>query len=199
MYDENQELINDNDLIGDASNDNVESSISESSDSQPTQAQVENLSLDELNRYLGKNYPNKDSALKSLKDTFSYVGKKKETVVKEAFDENKFISREQYEEDMFFSRNPEYTTPEMKEIIKSMAKADGIRPSDVVEKDSFKKVFGAVKGYSESQNLKSVLETNPRIAQTKSLLKEAQEAKMSGNKVLAEELATKAVMDAYEM
>lgn len=193
------ELINDEDLIGDASNDNVESSVSESSGSQPNQVQVEALSLDELNKYLGKNYPNKESALKSLKDTFSYVGKKKESVVKEAFDENKFISREQYEEDMFFSRNPEYTTPEMKEIIKSMAKADGIRPSDVVEKDSFKKVFGAVKGYSESQNLKSVLETNPRIAQTKSLMKEAQEARMAGNKPLAEQLAVKAVMDAYEM
>lgn len=199
MYDENQELINDSDLIGDASNDNVESSISESSDSQPAQEPVENLSLEELNKFLGKSYPNKETALKSLKDTFSYVGKKKDTVVKEALDENKFISREQYEEDMFFSKNPEYTTPEMREVIKSMAKAEGIKTSEVVEKESFKKIFGAVKGYSESQNLKSVLETNPRIAQTKSLLKEAQEANASGNKDLAKELATKAVMDAYEM
>ena len=100
---------------------------------------------------------------------------------------------------MFFSKNPEYTTPEMREVIKSMAKAEGIKTSEVVEKESFKKIFGAVKGYSESQNLKSVLETNPRIAQTKSLLKEAQEANASGNKDLVKELATKAVMDAYEM
>ena len=57
MYDENQELINDSDLIGDASNDNVESSISESSDSQPAQEPVENLSLEELNKFLGKKLP----------------------------------------------------------------------------------------------------------------------------------------------
>lgn len=198
MYDENQELINEPELAGGASNDDVEPSAPGASDSQPTK-EVENLSLEELNKFLGKNYPNKDTALKSLKDTFSYVGKKKDTVVKEAFDENKFISREQYEEDMFFSKRQELSNPEIKDVLKSMAKANNVTVQEAAELDSFKKVFGAFKGYSETQNLKSVLETNPRIAQTKSTMQEAREALNSGNKSLAEELATKAVMDAYEM
>src|SRR5438105_10215182 len=35
---------------------------------------VESLTLDELNQVLGKNFPSKEAALKSVKDTYSYVG-----------------------------------------------------------------------------------------------------------------------------
>ncbi len=154
---------------------------------------AEALSLDELNSFLGKNYKDKDSALKSLKDTFSYVGKKSEDLTPK-IDPNQFISREQYERDMFYSQNPELAKPEIKKLIDAMAKADGVSPKDVVESDTFKAVFSKVKGYDESQSLKTVLESNPRLASTRDSFSQAQEAMKTGNKAVAEELITKAVL-----
>ena len=44
---------------------------------------TDGMTLSEINAALGKNFPNKEAALKSFKDTFSYVGKKVEDVKKE--------------------------------------------------------------------------------------------------------------------
>lgn len=154
---------------------------------------AETLSLAELNEALGKNYKDKESAIKSFKDTFSFVGKKAEPKI----DPNQFISRDQYESDMFYSKNPELNTPEIREIIDAMAKAQGVKPQDVVNKDSFKAVFSKVKGYDESQSMKSVLESNPRLSSSRDSLTQAREEAAKGNTAKAEELAVKAVMDAY--
>ena len=158
---------------------------------------AEALTLDELNTFLGKNFKDKDSALKSLKDTFSYVGKKKEDITPK-IDPNQFISREQYETDMFYSRNAEYATPEVREVIDAMAKAKGLSPKDVVSSDTFKAVFSKVKGYDESQSLKSVLETNPRLASTRDAFSQASEAYKAGRKDIAESLITKAVLESQK-
>jgi len=154
---------------------------------------AEALSLSELNAYLGKNFTNKDSALKSLKDTFSYVGRKIEEG-QSKIDPNQFISKEQYEKDMFYSRHAEYATPEVKEVIDAMAKARGVTPKEVVESDTFKSVFSKVRGYDESQSLKSVLETNPRLASTRDSFSQAQEFMKSGNREAAEAMISKAVL-----
>lgn len=156
------------------------------------------MSLQEMNDYLGKNYPSKEAALKSIKDTFSYVGKKKESVVKEALDEDRYISREQYEKDMFFSKNPDYSSDSVKKVLESISKAEGISITDASQTEAFKEVFGAVKGFSESQNLKTVLESNPRIASTKNNLSKAKEAIRNGDPETARSLATKAVLEAYQ-
>lgn len=173
-------------------------SMEESAGSPATSSDnFDGMSLKEINDYLGKNYPSKEAALKSIKDTFSYVGKKKESVVKEAFDENKFISREQYEKDMFFSRNPEFAQDSVKKVLESISKAEGISVAEASQTEAFKEVFGAVKGFSESQNLKTVLESNPRIASTKNNLSKAKEAINGGDVETARTLATKAVLEAY--
>lgn len=155
------------------------------------------LSLNELNSYLGKNFTSKESALKSLKDTFSYVGKKTEDI-KPNIDPNQFISRDQYETDMFYSRNAEYSTPEVREVIDAMAKAKGISPKDVVASDSFKAVFSKVKGYDESLSLKTVLETNPRLASTRDAFTEARKHMETGNRANAEALIGKAVLESLK-
>jgi hypothetical protein len=156
------------------------------------------LSLNELNSYLGKNFTSKESALKSLKDTFSYVGKKTEDITPK-IDPNQFISREQYEQDMFYSRNAEYSTPEVREVIDAMAKAKGLSPKDVVASDTFKAVFSKVKGYDESQSLKSVLETNPRLASTRdSYTKAAEMLNQGGRKDEAEGMIARAVLDSLK-
>lgn len=176
---------------------NADSDIATSSVEETVSAVSQNtadaLSLTELNALLGKNYPTKEAAMKSVKDTFSFVGKKVEPKI----DPSQFISREQYESDMFYSKNPELNSPEIKEIIDAMAKAQGVKPQDVVNKDSFKAVFSKVKGYDESQNVRSVLESNPRLSSSRDSLTQAREESAKGNSLKAEELAVKAVMDVY--
>lgn len=177
----------------------VDESVSteETADKAEASGNFNGMSLQEINDYLGKNYPSKEAALKSIKDTFSYVGKKKESVVKEALDEDRFISREQYEKDMFFSKNPDYSNDSVKKVLESISKAEGISIVEASQTEAFKEVFGAVKGFSESQNLKTVLETNPRIASTKSNLSKAKDAIRNGDPESARTLATKAVLEAY--
>lgn len=163
---------------------------------------VDAMSLEDLNKTLGKDFKDKATALKAIRDTFNYVGKKKEDVVKEVkqeLDPSSFISRDQYERDMFYSKNTEYDSPDIREVIESMSKAKGISPREVVESESFKKVYGAVKGFNENQKLKTVLETNPRLAGSTSKLSEAKEAFNNGQKETGERLVTEAVMDAYGM
>lgn len=164
---------------------------------------VESLTLSELNSFLGKNFKDKDSALKSLKDTQNFVGKKKEPKV----DENNFVSREQYELDMFYSRNPEYNTDIVKDYLTSKHKAEGGDIEAIAKSDEFKKFFNTVQGYNESQNKKSVLESNPTLGRATDRMQKARE---TANKVRVGELpagaqaeaeyeATNAVLEAFDM
>ena len=155
------------------------------------------LTLSELNQFLGKNYKDKGTALKSLKDTFRYVGQPKAD--NSQLDTSKFISKEQYETDMFYSQNAEYSKPELRKVIDSMAQGMKVSPRDVVNSDEFKSIFGKVKGYEESQSVKSVLQSNPRLAASRDRLTQATEAVRAGDLKTAESLAVKAVMEAYEM
>lgn len=155
------------------------------------------LSLSELNQFLGKSYKDKQTALKSLKDTFRYVGQPKET--SNNIDTSKFISKEQYETDMFYSQNTEYSKPEIRKVIDSIAKGQGVSARDVVASEDFKAIFGKVKGYEESQSAKSVLQSNPRLAASRDKLTQASEALKGGDANAAEKLAVSAVMEAYGM
>lgn len=193
--DDNEFIITD-DITGEEQN-NIDSSVSEVTDSQ-AQTDPNKMSLDELNGFLGKSYPSKEAALKSIKDTFSYVGKKKEDVAKE-ISPDKFITKEQYENDMFYAKNQQYNNDNIREVIDAMAKSKGITIQEVVNSDSFKNIFTSVQGYNENQKLKSVLETNPRLNATKSAFTEAHKAAQAGKSDVAESLITKAVMDAFEM
>lgn len=192
-----QEYITPETLGGEELNNEFAPSPVKETVSAVSQNTADALSLNELNSYLGKNFKDKESALKSLKDTFSYVGKKTEDITPK-IDPNQFISREQYETDMFYSRNAEYSTPEVREVIDAMAKAKGMSPKDVVNSDTFKAVFSKVKGYDDSQSLRSVLETNPRLASTRDSFTKGAEHLQSGNKDAGEALITKAVLESLK-
>ena len=192
-----QEYITPETLGGEELNNEFAPSPVKETVSAVSQNTADALSLNELNSYLGKNFKDKESALKSLKDTFSYVGKKTEDITPK-IDPNQFISREQYETDMFYSRNAEYSTPEVREVIDAMAKAKGMSPKDVVNSDTFKAVFSKVKGYDDSQSLRSVLETNPRLASTRDSFTKGAEHVQSGNKDAGEALITKAVLESLK-
>lgn len=178
---------------GNADSDIASSSVKETESTVSTDA-ASSLSLAEINSALGKNFTNKDAALKSFKDTFSYVGKKMESTV----DQNQYISRDQYETDMFYSKNPEYEQSGVRSIIDSIAKSEGKKPSEVVNLDSFKTIFSKVKGYDESQSMKSILESSPHLASSRDKLSKARDAVKTGDRASAEDLAVQAVMDSMK-
>jgi len=164
--------------------------------------QVEALSLAEINKQLGKNFPTKESALKALSDTFSYVGKKKEDIEKEvrssvqADDRISKLAQELEIErkERFFDRNPQYADPAVRRLIESLG-----NPSDVVNREDFKAIFEKVSGYDKSVKLKTVLESNPRMTSSRDNLSKASDIVQKTGQVTHEvqNLAVNAVKEAY--
>lgn len=162
---------------------------------------ADGMTLSELNQHLGKNFPNRDSALKAIKDTFSYVGKKKEDVKKEMLSEVKnderidLLAKELSEErrERFYDRNPQYTS--LRKVIEKI----GGNPVDVVNSEEFKEIYTKVSGYDETQKLKTVLESNPRLSSSRDSLTKAREINANHDRPTAEveSLVVNAVKDAF--
>lgn len=164
---------------------------------------VEALSLAEISKSLGKNFSSKESALKAISDTFSYVGKKKEDIEKEVrstVQTDDRISKLAQEleierKERFFDKNPQYADPAVRKLIETI----GGNPSDVVNREEFKTVFEKVSGYDKSTKLKTVLESNPRMTSSRDNLTKASEIIGKTGQVTHEvqNLAVNAVKDAY--
>ena len=177
---------------------------------------------DVLSKTLGRQFASDEAALKAVKDTFSYVGMKPQDAVKKmatdplfandiknlfsdgSAPENKpsvptgngeFVSKAQYEEDMFFSKKPEYD--EYRDLLRGLASANGQSLAEAANSDSFKKVFEKAQAYDTVQKSKSVLETNPRLGHVTDKLSKAQELAAAGNHSAASDNAVAAVLDAY--
>lgn len=170
---------------------------------------ADGLSLSEINQFLGKNFPTKEAALKSWRDTNSYVGKKTDDIKRDVMAELKanektdILAREleDMRKEQFYDRNPKYANPSIRKFIESTGK----KPSEVVETPEFKEIFEKVSGYDESQKLKSVLETNPRLASSRDALTKAREIQQANPDPQGaardeiENLAARAVIDAYDL
>ena len=124
------------------------------------------LTLAELNSTLGKEFKDVPTALKALKDTQSYVGKKIDAVAP-APDNTLKLEVDSLKEQVFYASHPEYKGHE--DIIKAM----GSNPADVVEMPAFKNVFEKVKVADEVTNNKSVLSSNSRISQVQTVVDQA--------------------------
>ena len=72
--------------------------------SEPAVSKVEGLTLDELNAFTGKTFPSKESALKSIKDTYKAVVQRPQPSI----DPSQFVSKAEFEEANFYARNPQY-------------------------------------------------------------------------------------------
>jgi hypothetical protein len=171
-----------------------------------TKDQADSLSLAEINKLTGKNFPSRESALKSITDTFSYVGKKRDDVAREvkaeisASDVTDKLARELEEmrKERFFDRNPKYAEPSVRKLLERI----GGNPEQVVDSPEFKTLFEKVSGYDESQKLKTVLGSNPRIAASRDSLAKAREISASGQAGTSDEvnaLVANAIKDAYGM
>lgn len=142
------------------------------------------LTLAELNQHLGKNFTSKEAALKSFKDTFSFVGTRREDIEKEVLskvatkDETSAMAQElaTIRKEMFYKDNPEYNDPNMRTLIDKL----GGNPAEVVQSAEFKAVFEKVKGFDETQKLRTVLDSNPRLASSRDALQKAREMRAQG-------------------
>lgn len=117
-----------------------------------------------LSETLGKDFKDDETALKSVKDTFSYVGKQRDQVKTEVKEELKIdevvanVAKQNKElsSELFYMKNKEFDSPEVRDMIGSM----GNDPKEVVQSDAFKKIFDKVKGFEKAQEGANVLKSN---------------------------------------
>jgi hypothetical protein len=164
---------------------------------------------DLMKSVLGKEFPDNEAAIKSLKDTYAYVGQmgqKVNTLEKdlEAAKQNEAPAdlaqqvqslQAQVKEANFYAANPQYNTAESKALIQKF----GGSPEDVVKDEVFQKAFTALKTTAEMEQSQSVLHSNPRLGTAQDTMTKAIEAQKAGNHEEAFANATSAVLDAYGM
>lgn len=146
------------------------------------EAAVASLTLAEINGALGKDFKDKNTALKAFKDTFQFVGKRKEDIEAEvrasiqngggangASQNNTALEStvKSLQSDLFYTQNPQYK--EYADVIKSM----GENPAEVVGTDAFKKVFEKVQVADTVAKQRSVVSSNSRLAENKTHVQKA--------------------------
>lgn len=157
---------------------NVSSEGGEEAVSQaPSDAQDgNNLTLAELNELLGKNFKDKATALKSLKDMSSQAGKsadlegrvKEFDALKQSVDEIKL--------DAWFARNPEHEAN--REILEALAHKHDTTIQEAVELEAYQELN---KRAPKSEKRTSVMDSKKRQQSSDDRDKALEEAKKSGN------------------
>lgn len=159
-------------------------------------ADLTGLSLAELNATLNKNFTTKEAALKSIKDTMSYVGMKEEQV-EEKLKAKGYLSRADLDTELFYRDNPEYA--QHKAVIDSFAQINGISAPEAAKSDALSALLAKAKKADSYEETTSVIETNPRLVATKSNLDKAREIQFDPNQSENRDtLVAKAVLDAFE-
>lgn len=182
------------------------------------------LSLKDINETLGKDFKDKETALKALKDTSNYVGKagKFEKAVKSVMagkkmseeeaikyiqdqaatqpggeiDESQFVKREDFNKESFYNNNPDYRP--YQRIVENFKKAHPEMPrADIIQSEDFKEDFDKIKAHDTAEKQKSVLQSNPRLGAVKDKMTKAKEAMNEGKQGDAEKAAVDAVCDQY--
>ena len=126
-------------------------------------------------------------------------------------DKSQFVSREEYDREMFFSKNPDYDP--YKGLLTDLQKAQNKPLSEIVQSDTFKSVFEKAKAHDVNEKTKSVIMSNSRLGQVTDKMTEAHDAAKAANEASlrgdtrvaeksrqqAELSATKAVMEAFNI
>lgn len=137
------------------------------------------LTLVELNKYLGSDFKDTSTALKALKDTKDFVGKRKEDIVAEAINANAIKTSanapevatksdvQSLKDELFISQNPQYKDylPLLKKMGGDLAETAG--------STEFKSLFEKAKVADEVAHSKSVVSSNQRLSQSKTVIDEA--------------------------
>jgi hypothetical protein len=193
---------------------------------------LENVSpavKDVLSEALGRKFTSDEDALKSVKDTYDYVGKAgKYHKAVESVAKARGVSEDEAVKIIMesSSQNPETQVPPaiddskfisrqefeekqfyaekkeyvpFKEIISALGAQTGKSPAEVVELDTFKTVYGKAQAADEFEKSKSVLSTNPRLGSAQDKISTAREALRDGSVAVAEANAVDAVREAFEL
>jgi hypothetical protein len=152
----------------------------------PQQKEAQSLSLEELNAFLGKKFSSKETALKSIKDTYGFVGKRKQDA-KEEISKEDFIPRSEFETILFYDKNPE--TAKHREVIDAYAKANGITAREAAEVPALKSLIEKASGFEKTEALKTVMTSSPKLKQIKTLKEQAAAAAQRGDQATAERIA----------
>jgi hypothetical protein len=175
---EYQDYITDETLPGEAQD--VPSSDGVAAESPVVEPEA--ITLAEIEKTLGKKFPNKEAALKSWKDTYSYVGTKtpKEATVQASDPVLAQLNavQEQLKVTQFYNDNPEFNTYEAKELIAEL----GGNPETVVNTKAFQLAFKSIQSTNDEGSSKSVLHSNSRVAAVSSdYQQDFEKAQASGN------------------
>jgi hypothetical protein len=154
----------------------------------------DSMSLSEINSHLGKNFADKETALKALKDTFSYVGRKTEPD-DELIKAKGYLTRAELENELFFRDNPGHAAN--KEILSAIASAKGTTLAEAAKTESYKKLFEGASEFEKTQSLKSVLSPSPRLQQAIERGKSVVELKQQGRNSDAQTEAARTVIEAF--
>jgi hypothetical protein len=163
------------------------------------------LSLSDLNSHLGSDFKDVSTALKALKDTQSYVGKKKEDIAAELrstvnaslapqVDAQLRSELQSIKDELFYSAHPEYKG--YRGLISKM----GSSPSEVTGSEEFKSVFEKVKIADEQSTNRSVIHSNQRLGQAQTATDEAIQIANARGKTTADvaQSLTRAIMAEME-
>ncbi len=148
---------------------------------------------------LQANYGGEANVIKFMEDALTkkdpIVETPKEVQQSKEAPEGRFVSKEQYEADMFYSKNPQLA--ESKVLIDALKKANPTKSFDeVVAMPEVKGLFDKAKGYDENEKNKSVLRSNPRLGLATDKMSKAREASAKGDSSSGT-LATEAVIEAF--
>ncbi len=167
------------------------------------------MTLSELNEFLGKQYTTKESALKSIKDTFRYTSQvpNLQRKIDELTDGRTTASpstelestvrslKEQLEETTFISERPEFK--EYLPTLRELRSGTGKSMSELAGSEAYKALFEKAFAQDASQKKRSVLESNPRLGQVRDKTNESREALQKGDFEGARGSAVSAVLDAF--
>lgn len=121
------------------------------------QAAIAALTLEELNGALKREFKSKEDALKAIKETYSFVGKKSvEPEKAQTSDEIRALRDE-----LYFTKHPEYEVA--RPILEALAKANGQSLEETAESDVFRTTYSKIKESDESQSKATVMEGGRRF------------------------------------
>lgn len=167
----------------------------------------EALTLKELEDQLGRDFPNKEAAMKSLKDTFGYVGDLGSKVAQyeerygelddsdsvddtsdSSTEDDDVMTKSEYRKEKFFDENPQYQ--DHREVIEALGEKHDAEPQEVVEMEGVKSLF---EGQADSnQNQESVAMSNNRVGQTTEAMDDANQQLQEANQATVQGDVTKA-------
>lgn len=133
------------------------------------------LTLADLNKQLGADFKDVPTALRALKDTKDYVGKRKEDIaaeVKAGLQQSASVSHlesdvQSLKNQLFFTSNPQYKDYE------SLISKLGSDPAEIVNLPEFKDVYEKAVKADEIVSSRSVVSSNARLSQNKTVVDSA--------------------------